>query len=93
MSVDFAQLQKKIDDLIKAKNKSEGAIAVLEEQILNYKKDIEKIQKECTEKFDCTIEELAENLETDEENLVNLLKTAVEKYNSFLELSKGNNNS
>lgn len=93
MSVDFAQLQKKIDDLIKAKNKSEGAIAVLEEQILNYKKDIEKIQKECTEKFDCTIEELAENLETDEENLVNLLKTAVEKYNSFLELSKGSNNS
>lgn len=93
MSVDFVQLQKKIDDLIKAKNKSEGAIAVLEEQILNYKKDIEKIQKECTEKFDCTIEELAENLETDEENLVNLLKTAIEKYNSFLELSKASNNS
>lgn len=93
MSVDFVQLQKKIDDLIKAKNKSEGAIAVLEEQILNYKKDIEKIQKECTEKFDCTIEELAANLETDEENLVNLLKTAIEKYNSFLELSKASNNS
>ena len=59
----------------------------------NVKKDIEKIQKECTEKFDCTIEELAENLETDEENLVNLLKTAIEKYNSFLELSKASNNS
>ena len=66
MSVDFAEMQKKIDNLINAKNKSEGAITVLEEQIANYKQEIAEIQENCSEKFDCTIEELAENLETDE---------------------------
>jgi hypothetical protein len=39
-----------------------------------------------------TIEELAENLETDEENLTNLLDAAVEKYNAFKELAKASTN-
>jgi|694.fasta_scaffold17375_4 chromosome segregation ATPase len=92
MSVDFAEMQKKIDNLINAKNKSEGAIAVLEEQIANYKQEIAEIQQNCSEKFDCTIEELAENLETDEENLTNLLDAAVEKYNAFKEMAKVSTN-
>ncbi len=91
MSVDFVELQKQIDDLIKAKNKSEGAITVLEEQILTYKTEISDIQKECAEKFECTIEELAENLGADEETLISLLDAAVEKYNAFKELSKVSN--
>jgi predicted nucleic acid-binding Zn-ribbon protein len=91
MSVDFVELQKKIDDLIKAKNKSEGAITVLEEQILGYRTEIADIQKECIEKFECTIEELAENLGADEETLVNLLDAAVEKYNAFKGLNKASN--
>lgn len=88
MSVDFAELQKKIDELIKAKNKSEGAITVLEEQITAYRVEIADIQKECNEKFECTIDQLAENLEADEETLGSLLDTAIEKYNAFKELSK-----
>ena len=92
MSVDFAEMQKKIDNLINAKNKSEGAITVLEEQIANYKQEIAEIQENCSEKFDCTIEELAENLETDEDNLTNLLDDAVEKYNAFKELAKASTN-